>query len=88
MVEATKFQDLINIIKQVEKGTLGKVGASPGERTYKELSKEEKAQLVEDRKGGMQYSDLVAKYGVSQSTVFNLCQAAGLTTARTADAKK
>lgn len=81
MVEASKFSDLINVIKQVEKGTLGKAGTN-GERSYKTLTDADKTNLVNDRKNGMQYSALTAKYGVSASTVFNVCEAAGLTKAR------
>ncbi len=79
------FGDVINLIKQVEKGTLGKVDASAG-RTYVRLTDEQKNEIKATLKAGgpaAQPSALVAKYGVSAGTIHGLKQEAGLVKSRT-----
>lgn len=74
--------DVINLCKQVEKGTLGKLDASAS-RSYKRLSDAEKATITERLKKGEQVSALAKEYGVSDGTVYGLKQDAGLTNKRT-----
>lgn len=65
-----------SLIRQVQKGTLGK--AATGVRSYVRLSDEQKAEITEKLKSGVQVSTLANQYGVSGQTVFKLKEAAGL----------
>ena len=80
--------EVASLIRQREKGTLGSVAQDVTRRARTVLSKEQIAQLVEDRRAslaagrGIQYSALGEKYGVSDQTAFNHCKAAGLVNER------
>jgi hypothetical protein len=78
------LDDVRNLIAKHQKGILFvETHGNVGDRApRKSLSEEEKAKLIEARKGGAQYSALSAQFGVSVQTVFNYCKAAGITTAR------
>lgn len=80
--------DVMSLIRQRDRGTLGSVAQDVTRRARTVLTKEQVAQLVEDRRAslaagkGIQYSALGEKYGVSGQTAFNHCKAAGLVNER------
>lgn len=63
--------DVISLIKQVEKGTLGKLDASAG-RAYVKLTDEQKVTVKARLAKGEQVSVLANEYGVSTGTIYNL----------------
>lgn len=66
--------DVISLIKQVEKGTLGKLDASAS-RAYVRLTDEQKTAIrARLAKGGSgnQVSELAAEFNVSGGTIYNL----------------
>ena len=66
--------DVISLIKQVEKGTLGKLDASAS-RAYVRLTDEQKTEIkARLAKGGSgnQVSELAAEFNVSGGTIYNL----------------
>ncbi len=69
--------DVINLVRQVEKGVIGKVDPSVG-RTYVKLTDAQRAEIVEALKNNVQASVLVAKYGVSAPTIHSIKKDAGL----------
>lgn len=66
--------DVINLIKQVERGTLGKLDASAS-RSYVKLTDEQKAGIrarLAIGGSGNQVSELAAEFGVSVGTVYGM----------------
>lgn len=71
------LSDVISLVRQVDKGTLGKL-ATDASRSYVRLTDAQKAEIVEKLKGGAQASALVAQYGVSAPTIQAIKKDAGL----------
>lgn len=73
MLGVTNFADVINLIKQVEKGTLGKLATSA--RAYVKLTEENKTAIMARLVAGgpaNQVSVLANEFGVSSGTIYNL----------------
>jgi hypothetical protein len=77
MLGVDSLAAVVSLIRQVEKGTLGKLAADAS-RTYVRLTNEQKAEIVEQLKQGVQASVLVVKYGVSAPTIQSIKKDAGL----------
>ena len=69
--------DVINLVRQVEKGTLGKL-ATDASRTYVRLTDEQRKEIAAELGKGVQASVLVVKYGVSAPTIQAIKKEAGL----------
>ena len=68
---------VVSLIRQVEKGTLGKLAADAS-RSYVRLTDEQRKEITEQLKAGVQASVLVVKYGVSAPTIQAIKKEAGL----------
>ena len=83
------LSDVINLIKQVEKGTLGKLDKTASEgRTYTRLTDEQKDTIRARRaKGGSgnQVSELATEFNVSIGTIYNLSKETAETPAAPAE---
>jgi hypothetical protein len=77
MLGVGTLADVINLVRQVEKGTLGKLAADAS-RSYVRLTEAQRAEIVEQLKKGIQASTLVEKYGVSAPTIQSIKKDAGL----------
>jgi len=77
MLGVGSLADVINLVRQVEKGTLGKL-ATDASRSYVRLTDEQKKEIVAKLKNGIQASVLVVEYGVSAPTIQAIKKDAGL----------
>ena len=68
---------VVSLIRQVEKGTLGKLAADAS-RSYVRLTDEQRKEIETQLKAGVQASVLVVKYGVSAPTIQAIKKEAGL----------